>query len=157
MAQKTKSFQRFFVIFLIGALFLPHTFQISNQSLPDLSYTRYSVITVLLTVFYEYGSTLVGPYSTFFLKPPTLEAPLNILIFVFNVIIIIGQFEYAKGAISMRRVLQLIGIVLFVTVVLPLGVIFYPLDAMGSVLTIPLPIFPIIGGVIVIRNKVPTL
>jgi 4-amino-4-deoxy-L-arabinose transferase-like glycosyltransferase len=155
--QKTKSVQKFFLIVIIGALLLPHTFQISSQSFPDASFERYSLITVLLTVFYEYGSTLVGPYSNFFLKPPTSEALLNILTLVLNVLIIIGLIGFARRAISRKRVLQLIGLVLCVHVFLLFGVFSYQLDAVASVLAIPLPVFPIIGALVVIRNKVPSL
>ncbi|MFW9834810.1 MAG: hypothetical protein ACFFEK_12500 [Candidatus Thorarchaeota archaeon] len=157
LVQKTKNVQKVFLILIIGALLLPHTFQISRQSFPDASFMRYSLITVLLTVFYESGSTLIGPYSTFLLKPPTSEIPLNISTLVLNVLIIIGLFVYAKRTISRKRVLQLIVVVLCVHTLLLLGFFSYQLDAVASVLAIPLPIFPIISALAVIHSKVPNL
>ena len=146
---------RFLLVLFIAALLLPHTLEISSHSIPDASYTRYSVISVLLTIFYEYGSTIVGPYSTLFIMPPTSAALLNELTLVLNILIILSQSGFAKGRISRRRVLQIIGIILCVHVVLLLGVFSYQVDGWASVLAIPLPIFPIISTLAMLRGKTP--
>ncbi len=155
--QITRNTWKFLLILLIAALLLPHTFEIASQNIPDASYTRYSVITVLLTLFYEYGNTLAGPYSTLFIMPPTSAILLNALTLIINVAIILSQFWFAKGTISKMRTLYIIAAALCVHVLLLVGIFSYQLDATASVLAIPLPIFPIISALLVLRGKIPKL
>ena len=157
LVQEKRNIWRFLLLLLIAALLSPHTLEISHQGIIDASFTRYSVITVLLTFFYEFGSTFAGPYSTLFIMPPTSAASLNALTLVLYILIILGLFGFAKGMISRRRVLQLIGIVLCVHVFSLLGVFSYQLDSIASVLGIPLPVFPIISALAVLRRKTPDL
>ena len=152
--QAKGSVWRVLLALIIAALLSPHTLEIASQSIIDASFTRYSVITVLLTVFYEYGSTLVGPYSTLFIMPPTSAALLNALTLVLNISIILGLFGLAKGSISPKRALQLIGIVLCVHVILLFGVFSIQLDGWANVLALPLPIFPLISALAVFREKI---
>ncbi|MFW9958397.1 MAG: hypothetical protein ACFFCT_10020 [Candidatus Odinarchaeota archaeon] len=142
---------------LIAALLLPHTLEIASQNIPDASYTRYSVITVLLTLFYEYGSTLVGPYSTVFIIPPTSAILLNVLTLIINASIILSQFWFVRGTISKMRTLYIIAVALCVHVLLLVGFFSYQLDATASVLAVPLPIFPIISVLVVLGNKIPNV
>jgi hypothetical protein len=142
---------------VIAALLSPHTFEISNQSMPDNSFTRYSIITVLLIPFYQFGDTFVGPYSTLFIMPPTAALLLNLLTLLINTSIILSQVGLSKGIISRKRALYLIGIALCVDVLLLIGFFSYQLDGTASVLAIPLPIFPIISAFAILRNKVPNL
>lgn len=157
LVQETWNAKRFLLFLLIVALLSPHTLEISSQSIIDASYTRYSVITVLLTIFYEYGNTMVGPYSTFFIEPPTAKVLLNVLTLILNLSIIVSQFGFAKGTISRRRVMHVIGIAFFVHILLLMGVFSYQLDSWSNVLAIPLPIFPIISVLLVLRDRIPNL
>jgi hypothetical protein len=154
-AQEKKAVWKLLVALLIAALLSPHTLQIINQSIPDASFTRYSIITVLLTVFYEYGSTIVGPYSTLFIMPPTSAASLNALTFVLNILIILSGFWFTKGTVSRRNALLVVLIILCVHVALLLGVFSYQLNGTKNVLAIPLPVFPIIGAIAILRTKIP--
>ncbi|MFW9807581.1 MAG: hypothetical protein ACFFFK_12705 [Candidatus Thorarchaeota archaeon] len=154
LGQEKKAVWKLLVVLLIAALLSPHTLQIINQSITDASFTRYSVITVLLTAFYEYGHTLVGPYSTLFIMPPTSAALLNALTFVLNILIILSQFWFIKGTISRRNALLVVGIILCIHVALLLGVFSYQLNGTTSVLAIPLPIFPIIVTIAILRAKI---
>lgn len=154
-AQEKKTVWKLLVGLLIVALLSPHTLQILNVSITDASFTRYSVITVLLTVFYEYGSTIVGPYSTLFIMPPTSAALLNALTFVLNILIILSAFWFTKGSVSRRNALLAVGIILCVHVALLLGVFSYQLNGTTNVLAIPLPIFPIIGALAILRTRMP--
>ena len=142
---------------IIAGLLSPHTLEISHQGIIDAYFTRYSIITVLLTVFYESGSTFAGPYSTLFIMPPTSAALLNALTLVINISIILSLFGLSKGTISRRRALQLIAVFLCVHVLLLLGVFSYQVDGWANVLALPLPIFPIISALAVLRGKIPNL
>ena len=155
--QEKRTVWRVLLALLIVALLSPHTFEISSQSIIDASFTRYSVITVLLTIFYEYGSTIVGPYDTFFIMPPTSAALLNTLTLVLNISIILSLFGLAKGTISRRRALQLIAVFLCAHVVLLLGFFSIQLDGWANVLALPLPVFPIISALAVLRDRIPNL
>jgi hypothetical protein len=153
-AQEKKAVWKLLVVFTLAALLSPHTFEISSQSIIDASFTRYSVITVLLTVFYESGSTIAGPYNTLFIMPPTSAALLNALTLVLNISIILSLWGLAKGVVSPRRALQLIGIVLCVHIFLLLGVFSYQADGWANVLALPLPIFPLVSALVVLRGKI---
>lgn len=157
MIRNTRNTWRLLLFLLIAALLSPHTFEISSRSIPDGSFTRYSVITLILTLFYEYGTTIAGPYSTIFIMPPTSAAILNMVTLLINVSIILSQLGLAKGTISRRRALYIIGIALCVHVFLLVGFFSYQLDATASVLAIPLPIFPLISTLAILRNKIPNL
>jgi hypothetical protein len=156
LIQDSRRFWKFLLFLLIAALLSPHTFEVSSQSIPDASFTRYSIVTVLLTLFYEYGSTIAGPYSTAFIMPPTSAILLNTLTLLINVVIILGQVGFSKGMISRSRVLYIIGIALCVHVLLLVGFFSYQLDAMASVLAIPLPVFPIISALAVLLGWIPS-
>jgi hypothetical protein len=156
LIQTSRNKWRFLLFLFIAALLSPHTFEISNQSIPDASFTRYSVITVFLTLFYEYGSTIAGPYSTIFIMPPTSAILLNTLTLLINVVIILGQVGFSKGTISRSRVLYIIGIALCIHVLLLVGVFSYQLDGMASVLAVPLPVFPIISALVVLLGRIPS-
>jgi hypothetical protein len=145
---------RFFLLIVAAALLVPHTFEISRQNIPDASFTRYSVITLLLTLFYEYGNTLVGPYSTLSIMPPTSATLLNVLTLIVNISIILSQWGLTKGKVSRRVVLYTIAIALCVHALLLIGFFSYQLDATASVLAVPLPIFPIISALVVLRGKI---
>ena len=153
--QEKKAIWKILLGLLIVALLSPHTLQITNQSIVDASFTRYSLITVLLTVFYEYGFTLVGPYSTLFIMPPTSAALLNALTFGLNILIILNHFWFTKGTISRRKALLVVGIILCIHVALLLGVFSYQLNGTTSVLAIPLPVFPIIVAMAILRAEIP--
>jgi len=154
--QITRNTWKLLLFLIIAALLLPHTFEISSQNIPDASYTRYSVITVLLTLFYEYGNTLAGPYTTVFIMPLTYAALLNFGTLLINVSIVLSQVNYARGGYSRKRVLYIIGIALCVHVLLLVG-FYYQVGATSSVLAVPLPIFPIISALLVLREKIPKL
>ncbi|MFW9808498.1 MAG: hypothetical protein ACFFE6_03865 [Candidatus Thorarchaeota archaeon] len=154
MNQDTTRVGRFMLFILVAALIAPHTFEISSQTIPDYSYTRYSLILVILTLFYESGTTIAGQYSTGFILPPTSSVLLNVLTLVINVSIVLSQWGYAKGRISRKNVLYIIGIALCVHVLLLIGFFSYQLDATASVLAIPLPIFPVISALVVLRGMI---
>jgi hypothetical protein len=147
--------RRFLLLVIIAALLLPHTFEISNQYIPDASFTRYSVITLLLTLFYEYGSTFVGPYSTLFIMPPTSTTLLNAMTVIVNISIILSLWGLMRGRLARRGTLYIIAIALFVHVFLLMGFFSIMVTGVTSVLAIPLPIFPIISILAILRNKIP--
>ena len=153
MIRNTRNTSRLLLFLLIAALLSPHTFEISSRSIPDASFTRYSVITLLLTLFYEYGTTIAGPYSTLFIMPPTSAAILNVVALLINFSIIMSQLGLAKGTISRRSALYIIGVALCIHVFLLAGFFSYRLDATASVLAIPLPIFPAISILAILRSK----
>lgn len=146
---------RVLLALIIAALLSPHTLEIASQSIIDASFTRYSVITVLLTFFYESGSTFAGPYSTLFIMPPTSAALLNALTLVLNISIILSLFGFIKGTVSRRNALLVVGIILCIHVALLLGVFSYQMNGTTSVLAIPLPVFPIIGAIAILRTRIP--
>jgi uncharacterized membrane protein YfcA len=154
-ANEKKAVWKLLVVLLIAALLSPHTLQIINQSIPDASFTRYSVITVLLTAFYEHGNTIIGPYSTLFIMPPTSAALLNSVTFVFNILIIWSVSWFTKGNGSRRDALLTVATMLCVHVGLLLSIFSYQLDATTNVLAIPLPVFPIIVAIAILRAKIP--
>ena len=155
--QDTMTSRRFLLLVIIAALLIPHTFEISNQYYPDATFTRYSVITLLLTLFYEFGSTLVGPYTTLFILPPTSAPLYNPLALIVNIAIILGLWGVMKGKLSRRAVLYTIVIAICVQAFLLIGFFSIRLDGWASYLAIPLPIFPIISALLILRNKVPIL
>jgi hypothetical protein len=154
LTQKASFTWRFLLLLVIAALLIPHTLEIESQNLPDAVFTRYSVIIVLLTVSYEFGSTLMGPYSTIFVMPPTSAIVLNVLALLINISIIISLLGLVRGMISKKRVLYIIGIALCVQVFLLLGIFSYRLDSWASGLAIPLPVFPIVSALAVINNRI---
>ncbi|MFW9817366.1 MAG: hypothetical protein ACFFEW_15695 [Candidatus Thorarchaeota archaeon] len=156
MTQNTMSARRFLLFILVAALIAPHTFEISGRMIPDGSFTRYSLILVLLTLFYESGTNIAGPYSTGFILPPTSAILLNVLTLIINISIILSQWQYTIGSMSRKNVLYVIGLALCVHVLLLIGFFSYQLDATASVLSIPLPIFPIISALVVLRGKIPS-
>jgi len=145
------------VLVVVAALLAPHTFEISTQNIIDASFTRYSVITLLLTLFYESGSTIVGPYTTLFIMPPTSALLLNGLTLIVNLSIILSLWGLIKGKFSKKVVLSIIAIVLCVHALLVIGLFSYQASAWESVLSIPLPIFPIISALLILLNKIPIL
>jgi hypothetical protein len=153
--QNTMTTGRFLLLVVVAALLAPHTFEISSQNIPDASFARYSVITLLLTVFYEYGSTIAGSYSTLFVMPPTSAALLNLLTLIVNVSIILAQWGVTKGRASKRIALYTIAAALCVHALLLLGFFSYQVNGTASALAIPLPVFPIISALLVLRGKLP--
>lgn len=151
----TMTTRRFLLLLIVAALLVPHTFEITNQNYMDATFTRYSVIMLLLTLFYEYGSTLAGPYSTLSIMLPTSAPLLNILTLIVNISIIVILWGLIKGRVTKNVILYIITIVLCVQAFLVLVFFSIQLDAWASVLSIPLPIFPIISILIVLRNKIP--
>lgn len=149
------SVRKFLLFILVAALIAPHTFEISSQIIPDNSFTRYSLILVLLTLFYESGTNIFGPYSTGFILPPTSAILLNVLTLIINISIILSQWVYTRGSISRKNVLYIIGIALCIHVLLLISFFSYQLDTTASVLSIPLPIFPIISVLLVLQGKIP--
>ncbi|MFW9788774.1 MAG: hypothetical protein ACFFE2_14785 [Candidatus Thorarchaeota archaeon] len=147
--------RRFWLFILLAALIAPHTFEISSQIIPDNSFTRYSLILVLLTLFYESGTNIVGSYSKGFILPPTSAVLLNTLTLIINIAILLSQWGYAKGTVSRKNVLYIIVIALCVHALLLIGFFSYQLDATTSALAIPLPIFPVISILAVLRGKIP--
>lgn len=143
------------MIIIVAALISPHTFEISSQNIIDASFTRYSIVTLLLTLFYEYGSTFVGPYTTLFIMPPTSAPLYNPLTLMVNITIILSLWRLMKDKISRRAVLYIIAIVVCVDVFLLIGFFSIRLDGWASVLAIPLPIFPLISALLILRNKIP--
>lgn len=150
----TKSF---LLLIVVAALLAPHTFEISSQNIPDAFFTRYSVITLLFTLFYEFGSTFAGPYTTLFIMPPTSAILLNGLILIVNLSIILSLWSLIKGQVSRSVILYIIAIALCVHAILVIGLFSYQASAWESVLSIPLPIFPIICALLVLLNKMPIL
>jgi len=148
----TKSF---LLLVVVVALLAPHTFEISSQNYMDASFTRYSVITLILTLFYEYGSTLAGPYTTLFIMPPTYAPLLNGLTLIVNLSIVLSLWGLMKGKVSRTVVLYIIAVALVVHAILVIGLFSYQASAFESVLSIPLPIFPIIIALLVLSNKIP--
>lgn len=154
---ETMTTRRFLLLVILTALLIPHTFEISSQSIPDAAFVRYSVITLLLTLFYEFGSTIVGPYTTLFIMPSTSAPLYNPLALIVNVTIILILWRFIKGKSSRRRVLYVIAIAVFVQAFLLIGFFSVRLDGWASYLAIPLPIFPIISMLAILRNKIPII
>lgn len=149
--------RRFLLLVILAALLIPHTFEISSQSIPDAAFVRYSVITLLLTLFYEFGSTLVGPYTTLFILPPTSAPLYNPLALIVNIAIILGLWGVMKGKLSREVVLYTIVIAICVQAFLLIGFFSIRLDGWASYIAIPLPIFPIISMLAILRNKIPII
>ena len=154
---ETMTTRRFLLLVILAALLIPHTFEISSQSIPDAAFVRYSVITLLLTLFYEFGSTLVGPYTTLFILPPTSAPLYNPLALIVNIAIILGLWGVMKGKLSREVVLYTIVIAICVQAFLLIGFFSIRLDGWASYIAIPLPIFPIISMLAILRNKIPII
>jgi len=145
------------LLLVVAALFVPHTFEISSQNIPDAMFIRYSVITLVLTVFYEYGSTLAGPYSTLSISLPTAAPLVNGLALIINIAIILSMWGLMRGRLSRRSALYIVALALCVHAFLLLGVLSVRVDGWLTVLAIPAPIFPILGILLILSNKIPTV
>jgi hypothetical protein len=142
------------ILLILIAVAVPHSLETSVYSSTESSFTRVTIVSVLWIVSQENGHVITGPYSILqfeFFSIRTIF--LSTMVFLLYMTFIYFQWRFLDCALSKKSLLRA-SIVALIIQIMVAGFFSFSLDGWAINITYPIPIFQLLGTVIVLRLKI---
>ena len=140
-------------VLLLAVFLIPHSLEVYRVSHFDNTFTRFTLVSALWTLVHEYGSSIVGPYTTTnLILPNGLPLFWTVLFLPLHLYIVYMLSGFMKGTTTKKVMKRVIMFTLAIQIIVT-GFFSYSLNGWAFGAAFPLPIIHIAVYLTVLRYQ----